>query len=266
MAAAQRQDFWAMRQCLSQRFLAAVGLAPAGTYHPLAAAAASCRNLGLASLGSAHRCCPHNLERCPTGPPASQAGAPGHHRDWPCGSCEPDCLHACCCGATAVRGGEEVRRIESEGSESLTPAGSFPANAAHLISPRRLRSPSLNQPFLASDPSKAAGRLTAGLPHYAAPRSNTFATPRPTGRQRSSGAEGKCWGLARGGRDAFGTALVPPEAAAGLTTGLLPRCCRLQADEEKARGMAGWAKDKVEDVVGNVKDKIGSGGYPRLGG
>lgn len=38
----------------------------------------------------------------------------------------------------------------------------------------------------------------------------------------------------------------------------LPRC-RAQADGEKARGMAGWAKDKVGDVVENVRDKIGSG-------
>ena len=28
--------------------------------------------------------------------------------------------------------------------------------------------------------------------------------------------------------------------------------------------MAGWAKDKVEDVLGGVKDKIGSGALPLL--
>lgn len=32
-----------------------------------------------------------------------------------------------------------------------------------------------------------------------------------------------------------------------------------QADEEKARGMAGWATDKAEELAGRVKSAIGSG-------
>lgn len=35
-----------------------------------------------------------------------------------------------------------------------------------------------------------------------------------------------------------------------------------QADEDEARSMAGWAKEKVGDVVHAVQDKIGSGEVP----
>jgi hypothetical protein len=50
-------------------------------------------------------------------------------------------------------------------------------------------------------------------------------------------------------------------AAALLMLGLLAGGAQAvqKADEQEARGMAGWAKDKVGDVMGTVREKIGSG-------
>ena len=70
-------------------------------------------------------------------------------------------------------------------------------------------------------------------------------------------AEAAAAAAAAGRRRNVCAPLNTTNSSAACSVGISPA----QADEQEARGLAGWAREKVGGVMGSVKDKIGSGAH-----